>query len=429
MAKRNYNKQLERRERIKEKTLVVGMDIGSEFNAMALMDKGGEIKERYSKVYNSRRGFDYFKDIIEGMKERGGYEEVLIGMEPTGHYWRKIAFFGKEQGYEVRFIRTTALKHQRELDESSSAKTDIRDAVTIGNITREGKYIDTVIEEGVLRQLRTLGRLRERIQRYNTGAQHRLRAVLDDYFPEITGIFWSMKAKGLRAILEKSPFPEDIIKMSKEEVGEIIARGSRRKEEARKKAEEVYERAKESIGLKRIGIGDRYRLRMSLDEMRRWEEEIKGIEKQMRELLEEVPYAKYIYSIRGVGILSTAVLLGEIGNPYYFRDYRGIVKYSGYDPIEDESGKRVGRKRISKKGRWLLRKYIYFISMRVIQRNEYFKEYYNKKAESKNIYGQRISKKEAICAVAIKVIKVMYALIRDKRVFSVESPSLVEVGV
>ena len=68
-------------------------------------------------------------------------------MEPTGHYWRKIAFFAKEQSHEVRFVRTTAVKHQRELDESSSAKSDIRDAFTIGNIVREGKYIDTVIED------------------------------------------------------------------------------------------------------------------------------------------------------------------------------------------------------------------------------------------------------------------------------------------
>ena len=47
----------------------------------------------------------------------------------------------KRQGYEVRFVRTTAVKHQRELDESSPAKSNIRDAFTIGNIVREGKYI------------------------------------------------------------------------------------------------------------------------------------------------------------------------------------------------------------------------------------------------------------------------------------------------
>jgi transposase len=41
-------------------------------------------------------------------KKKHKLTDVLIGMEPTGHYWRKIAFFAKEKGYEVRFVRTTA---------------------------------------------------------------------------------------------------------------------------------------------------------------------------------------------------------------------------------------------------------------------------------------------------------------------------------
>src|SRR5581483_5858921 len=156
-----------------------------EFNAVALMNKEGAVFGEYPKIYNSREGFDYFVQLIEAAKKKKGLKEVLIGMEPTGHYWRKIAFFAKDRGYQVRFVRTTAIKHQREIDESSSAKSDIKDAFTLANITREGKYIDTVIEEGVYRQLRTLGKVREKISRQSIRSQNTLGAVLDDYFPEI----------------------------------------------------------------------------------------------------------------------------------------------------------------------------------------------------------------------------------------------------
>ena len=77
------------------------------------------------------------------------------------------------------------IKHQRELDESSSAKSDIRDAFTIGNIVREGKYIDTVIEDGVFRQLRSLAHVRERILRYSIGSTHGLQAVMKALLTEI----------------------------------------------------------------------------------------------------------------------------------------------------------------------------------------------------------------------------------------------------
>lgn len=424
MYKSDYSKQLARRQRIKETSLVVGMDIGSEFNAMGLMDKEGRVIGRYPRIYNSRKGFDYFTEVIEDTKRENGLEDVLIGIEPTGHYWRKIAYFAKDKGYEVKFIRTTALRHQRELDESSSSKSDIRDALTIANITREGKYIDTVIEEGILREIRTLSKVRERIQRYNTGSRRALKAVIDDYFPELGKIFWSLKAKGLWALLENCPFPRDVLEVGPVKIGDIIARASRKKIEANKKAVRIYEAARESIGLREIWSSDRCRVKICLEEIKRTQEQIKEIEAHIKKLLSQIPYGRYILSIPGIGMVSAAVFLGELGNPAHFSNPKQIIKYSGYDPQESDSGQRIGRRIISKKGRWLLRKYIYFMSMRVIHRSPYFKEYYNKKLQSKNRFGQTLKKKEALCAVAIKLIKVIFALLRDKRTFTNNAPSL-----
>jgi len=424
MHGKDYNKQIAKRQRIKMTTLVIGMDIGNEFNAMCFMNKEGEVLGKYPQIYNSRKGFDFFTKAIEVMKKKKGFRDVLIGMEPTGHYWRKIAYFAKERGYEVRFVRTTALRHQRELDESSSAKSDVRDAVTIANITREGKYIDTVIEDGVLRQLRTLAHVRERIQRYNTGSKHALRAVLDDYFPELKDIFWSMKSKGLWAVLENVPFPGNVIELGLKRLTELIAKSTRRKESAAKKAVEIYQAARETVGLKQIGGADRYRVKMYLEEVKRSEVQLKDIEQEMGKLLEEVPYAKNILSVPGVGVLSCAVFLGELGEPSNFKHPKQIIKYAGYDPQENDSGQSIGRKRISKKGRWMLRKYLYFMSMRAIYRSEFFREYYEGKLKSSNSFGQPLKKKEAICAVAIKLIKVIFALLRDDRMFTAKVPEL-----
>lgn len=427
MSKKDCNKQVKRRQKITNRTLVVSLDIGSEFNAMALMNKEGEIIGRYSKIFNSRRGFEHFRKIIENVRKRKGFKKVLVGFEPTGHYWRKIGYYAKECGYEIRFIRTTALKHQRGLDESSSSKNDMRDAVTIGNIVREGKYIDTVIEDGVYRELRMLAHVRENMQRYNVAAKHRLMAVLDDYFPELKGIFWSMKAKGLWSVLEACPMPEDVLKKDVKELTEIIEKSSKRKGKAKEKAEKIYQGAQESIGLKYVGDSDRYRLKMCLEEIRRAEGQIKETQNKMKELLEKIPNAKQLMSIRGVGTITTAVFLGELGNPKNFNNARQIIKYAGYDPKENDSGKSIGRKRISKKGRWLLRKYLYFMAMRVVHRNSFFRKYYDKKLRKKNRWGQLLKKKEALCAVVIKLIKVIFALLRDKKMFAIKAPSLAKV--
>lgn len=64
------------------------------------------------------------------------------------------------------------------------------------------------------------------------------------------------------------------------------------------------------------------------------------------------------------------------------------------------------------------------MSMRVVYRSLYFKSHYNKKLEGKSRFGQELNKKEALCAVAVKLIKVIFTLLRDKRTFTAKAPSL-----
>jgi transposase len=417
MLNNDYNKQFERRQRIKKTTLVTGIDIGADFNAVGFMNKDGNVLGRLPKVYNSREGFDKFVRITEELKAKHGFKDVLIGLEPTGHYWRKIAYFAKDQGYAVRFIKTTSVKHERELNESSSAKSDIKDALTLTNLTREGKYIDTVIEDGVSRQLRTLSKVREKILRQNTGAKNTLHAVLDDYFPELKQLFYAMNTKGLWAVLENCPFPEDVLKCEKTAIADIITKASRSKTDGARKAAALYLAAETSIGLKRVGDADRYRLTICLNEVKRTERMLQEIKKEMKELLKHLPAAQYLLSIPGIGHLSAAIFLGELGNPAYFHHAKQIIKYAGYDPQESDSGKRIGRKVISKKGRWLLRKCLYLMSVRAVKHSKFFRKYYERKLKIKNRFGQLLKKKEALCAVAIKLIKVIFALLRDKREF------------
>lgn len=423
MSQRDYNRQVAKRQRIRKATLIVGVDIGKAFNAAGFMDKEGNVLGICAKLYNSREGFEEFIKLIEGLKAKHHLRDVLIGMEPTGHYWRKLAYFAKDHGYEVRFVRTTALKHHREIDESSSAKSDRRDALTIANITREGKYIDTVIEDGPLRQLRTLSKARERLLRYSVSAKNSLHAALDDYFPELHELFWSMGSRSLWTILENSPFPQDVVLMDVATLQELIALSSRKKAGSSEKAKALYEAAQKSIGVKQIGTADRYRVGMCLEEVKRTVMTLKNIDIQLKRMLKEIPSAPYLMSIPGIGPLSAAVFLGEIGDPVNFHNARQLVKYAGYDPQESDSGSRIGRRFISKKGRWLLRKYLFFMSMRVVVLSKYFREYYHRKLETKNRFGQQPRRKEILCAVVIKLIKVIFALLRDKRGFEDLAPA------
>ena len=228
-----------------------------------------------------------------------------------------------------------------------------------------------------------------------------------------------MKAKGLWRLLETYPFPEDVRKAGLAAVTALLSKGTGKKRHVREQAEQVYQAAVESVGLKAIGKADRARLTMYLEEIKRSDARRKLLEREMEELLKEIPLAQYILSLPGTGQVGCAVFLGELGNPEYFKNPRQIIKYAGYDPKENDSGSRVGRKIISKKGRWLLRKCLFFMVLRLVHRSSFFKAYYEHKKKG---FDRPLAKTEALCAVILKLIRVLFALMRDRRMFTEEMP-------
>ena len=57
--------------------------------------------------------------------------------------------------------------------------------------------------------------------------------------------------------------------------------------------------------------------------------------------------------------------------------------------------------------------------LRMVHRSSFFKEYYEHKKKGSD---RPIEKKEALCAVILKLIRVLFALMRDRRMFTEELP-------
>ena len=82
----NY-KQNARIMQVTEKTLVVGVDIAKEKHyARAFNYRGIELSKVIS-FSNRTEGFDSFKDWAEGLMAEQNLDRIIVGMEPTGHYW------------------------------------------------------------------------------------------------------------------------------------------------------------------------------------------------------------------------------------------------------------------------------------------------------------------------------------------------------
>jgi len=85
---------------------------------------------------------------------------------------------------------------------------------------------------------------------------------------------------------------------------------------------------------------------------------------------------KAICEIKGVGILTIAVILAETNGFALFKNIPQLVSYAGYDVIEDQSGKHIGKTKISKRGNGHIRRACTCLQfMQETGNNQYFKTY------------------------------------------------------
>ena len=81
---------------------------------------------------------------------------------------------------------------------------------------------------------------------------------------------------------------------------------------------------------------------------------IKDIEKIVNEKINSNSSLKErvdnILDIKGIRRITLATVVAETGGFEMFMNQKQLVSYGGYDVVENQSGKHVGRTRISKKG-------------------------------------------------------------------------------
>ena len=136
---------------------------------------------------------------------------------------------------------------------------------------------------------------------------------------------------------------------------------------------------------------------------------IAEIEAEMVVTLQRIPCSQRLLSIKGLGVVSVAGLIGEVGDFSKFRTRSEIMKLAGLDLYEVSSGKRKGQRRISKRGRGLLRKILYYAAVQMVRKNGIMFDYYTR------LTDRGMLKMKALIAVARKLLGIIHAVVRDNR--------------
>jgi len=120
-----------------------------------------------------------------------------------------------------------------------------------------------------------------------------------------------------------------------------------------------------------------------------------------------------IIKIKGVGLITVATVLAETNGFLLFENIPQVVSYSGYDIVEDQSGKHIGKTKISKKGNAHIRRILHMPAFNVVRfQVSPFVQLFDRTLKKHNM------KMKSYVAVQKKILIIIYSLWKNNQEFN-----------
>lgn len=363
------------------------------------------------EFWNNSRGFQEFWERVSSAADSHGLEEIVVGFESTGPYMEPLVqFLRGKKGVRVVQVNPMHTKRLKELSGNSPLKTDRKDPKVIADIIELGHALTVVIPEGPAAELRRLTQGRERTIESRTRLFNQLQCLLAISFPEFLRVMGDVKTASAQHLLRHYPTAQDILTLGEPALAAILRKVSRGKlKEDRARA--LFEAANESVGVRDGRSSMLLEIGLMLETIEAYDLFVERLETEMTRYLEQIPYSRVILSLKGIGSVTAAGLIGEVGDFTKFRTISEVMKLAGLDLYEVSSGKHRGKLRISKRGRPLMRKLLYLAALSAVRQDGVMHEWYQR------ALGRGMKKTKALVAVSRKLLGIMFALVRDHSVY------------
>lgn len=392
-------------------TLIVGVDIAKNVHWARFTDYRGIPLGKALKVLNNKEGFENILTTIKGVGKQKGLPKVILGLEPTGNYWKPLAHYLTRQAIKVVLINPYHTKKAKELDDNSPTKNDKKDALTIARLIRDVRFSQLYLPQDIYGELRVLSSTRASLMKRQNAIKNTIKAVLDEYFPELVTVYkYPLGGKACRQILKSCPFPSLILELGRDKVL-IQIKKAVKKTIGQKRVEKLFKAAKDSIGATYGIQSASLKLTLLIGELELMEKQLDQLEQAMEQALTHTGFKGIILSIPGVVIITAAGFLGNTGDPLRFTHPRQISKLAGYNLIEDSSGENKSKTTISKQGRKQLRNVLYQMARTTVAVNSEMKELYH---YLKNRPVNPLKKKQALVVISKKIITIIHSLLKKQ---------------
>jgi transposase len=261
-----------------------------------------------------------------------------FAMESTGSYWKPVYAALEDSGIAVILANGEDVKARR------GHKTDWQDCQFLANLLRHGLVRPSFIPPQAVRDLRDLTRRRRQLIGDAVSERNRVQKVLEEANVRLGSVLSDVFGVSGQLMLEK------LLDTEGEPDAAAIANLAQKK--ARAKIPEI----RRSIEGNRMRDHHRRMLRRSLDHLAFVEQQIDGIDSEVRQVIEKAGYTRafeLMQSIPGMQEISAAALLAETGaDMSVFPTAAHLSSWMGLCPGNRISAGKNSNSSISRGNRW-----------------------------------------------------------------------------
>lgn len=394
---------------ISDDMLIVGCDIGSETHSVRAIDmRGRELSKQAFSFHNDAEGFQKAREWAMELAAKNDKKQIVLGLEPTGHYWFCLATWMVSNGISVVQVNPYAVKQTKELEDNSQLKDDRKDPKLIANLVKDGNYGMPYLPEGLYADLRRLSAFRDQLTEDRIRNINRLHREMKIYFPEYEDAFGKLDGAFTLEVLKKAPFPKDILALGAEGIRKIWQE-AKRKGRGYNKAGTIIRYAQESVGLLDGTNAGKTAVRWFAEKTAELDQQLNEVETMLHQKCREIPYAENILEISGIGETILSGIAAEMGDIDRFDEVKEIQKISGMGLVACSSGKHKGETRISYRGRKRLRYWLFQAAKSAVSHSGEFKKlhaYYTTRTNNP------LKKMQSLIVIACKILRIIYAILK-----------------
>ncbi|WP_438492135.1 IS110 family transposase [Paenibacillus sp. IHBB 3054] len=415
MKCKQRNKQNQQIERITPKHLVIGVDIAKDIHvARAVNYRGIEIGKPL-KFSDSQEGFIRFQRWPQQLQTTQRLTGVVVGMEPTGHYWFHLADWLVAESIDVVLVNPATTKRNKENRDNSPSKSDVKDALVIADVVSWGYYTDLPRTPAIFQRLRVSMNYRETYMKDLVALKNRITRWMDVSFPEYRTVFKDWTVPRSLATLQAFPLPGDIKHLDVEKIMAGWKPYMKRVggSQGLQKAAELLAAARRSVGRTICQDEERRHLLNLIADYLHLAQRVEAMHQELTRLLAEIPeLTERLRSIQGLGTICIAALLAGTGDLRTYAHGNQILSQAGLNLAEKSSGKYQGQVKITKRGRPQLRKHLYLGVVSLVSQNPAFKIWHEYNVKEKNMKPMA-----SIFKLIGKLCRIIVGLVRQESTF------------